>query len=173
MGRSAHGDLAIWDLPREGGPGLAADACLPSLLMCVWKRMRCSTEPPDTASAALGPLPPPSLMYCLQPQSTPLPPTPNLPLQVLEHPQADTVAFPLDDNLFVWHANLRLRRPEEDSVEAPAPAAAAGRLVARLVGIPIHAILIFPDTYPTDGPEIRVFHSLPHPNVSPHLAPLE
>jgi hypothetical protein len=95
---------------------------------------------------------------------------------VLEHPQADAVAFPLDGNLFVWHANLRLRCLEEDSVLVPAPAAPAapaGRLVARLAGVPIHAVFIFPDTYPTDGPEIRVFHSLPHPNVLPHLAPIE
>ena len=70
---------------------------------------------------------------------------------MLEHPQADAVARPLDDNLFVWHANM----------------------VARLAGVPIHAVFVFPETYPTDGPEIRVFHALPHPNVSPHLAPLE
>ena len=63
----------------------------------------------------------------------------------------DVVALPVEDNLLVWHANLR-------AADGP------------LAGLPIHAILAFPHTYPTDGPKIRLYHPLPHPNVAAHMA---
>jgi len=83
--------------------------------------------------------------------------------QVLEHPQADVAACPLENNLFVWHANLR--QPESEVATAKGPWG--------LAGVPIHAVLIFPPTYPSEGPEVRLFHPLPHPNVSAHFAPPE
>ncbi|KAL4434269.1 hypothetical protein ABPG75_000710 [Micractinium tetrahymenae] len=96
--------------------------------------------------------------------------------EVLEHPQLDAVARPLDANLFIWHANLRL--PETEAVEAEAvgaPAAEDGQAAPaqHLAGVPVHAVLVFPETYPTDGPEVRLFHALPHPNVYAHLVPRE
>ncbi len=93
---------------------------------------------------------------------------PMPPAQVLEHPQADAVARPLDSNLFVWHANLRV--PEGAVEEVVGSPAEAGQ---PLSGVALHAVLVFPETYPTDGPEVRLFHALPHPNVYPHLAPRE
>lgn len=91
--------------------------------------------------------------------------------QVLEHPQPDTVARPLDSNLFIWHANLRL--PEAEAAEAAATRSATLPVTQCLAGVPLHVVLLFPETYPTDGPEVRLFHALPHPNVFPHLAPRE
>jgi ubiquitin-protein ligase len=73
------------------------------------------------------------------------------PLQVLEHPQPDAAAMPLEDDLTVWHANLR-------APDGP------------LAGAAIHALMLFPDTYPTEPPEIRLFQALPHPNVRAHPA---
>jgi ubiquitin-protein ligase len=74
-------------------------------------------------------------------------------LQVLEHPQLDAVALPIEANLFCWHANLRCQ-------EGP------------LAGVVLHCVLDFTDLYPSEGPQIRVFHALPHPNVSARPAAL-
>ncbi|GAB4817481.1 hypothetical protein N2152v2_004527 [Parachlorella kessleri] len=67
--------------------------------------------------------------------------------EVLENPLEDAVALPLEDNLFLWHGNVR-------SPEGP------------LADLPLHLLLIFPSSYPTQGPEIRLFHALPHPNIA-------
>ncbi|GAB4817332.1 hypothetical protein N2152v2_004378 [Parachlorella kessleri] len=71
--------------------------------------------------------------------------------EVLENPMEDAVALPLEDNLFVWHANVR-------TSDGP------------LADVPLHFVLLFPDNYPTQGPEIRLFHPLPHPNIAAHTA---
>ncbi|KAL4860149.1 Ubiquitin-conjugating enzyme E2 B [Chlorella vulgaris] len=73
--------------------------------------------------------------------------------EVLEHPQLDAVALPIEANLFCWHANLRCQ-------EGP------------LAGVVLHCVLEFTDLYPSEGPQIRVFHALPHPNVSARPAAL-
>ena len=74
------------------------------------------------------------------------------PPQVLEHPQPDAAALPTEDDLMVWHANLRTQ-------EGP------------LAGLALHALLLFSDDYPARGPAIRLFHALPHPNIALHLSP--
>lgn len=95
--------------------------------------------------------------------------------EVLEHPQPDAVARPLDANLFIWHANLRLPVAEAEEEAGPHATERAAVAVAaqHLAGVPLHAVMVFPETYPTDGPEVRLFHALPHPNVYPHLASRE
>ncbi|EFN51646.1 hypothetical protein CHLNCDRAFT_54899 [Chlorella variabilis] len=72
--------------------------------------------------------------------------------EVLEHPQPDAAALPTEDDLMVWHANLRTQ-------EGP------------LAGLALHALLLFSDDYPARGPAIRLFHALPHPNIALHLSP--
>ena len=39
-----------------------------------------------------------------------------------------------------------------------------------LADLPLHFVLLFPEDFPASGPEIRLFHALPHPNVSAHPA---
>lgn len=114
----------------------------------------------------------PALHAHLRPSSLPLS---CYHTQVLEHPQPDAVARPLDANLFIWHANLRLPVAEAEEEAGPHATERAAVAVAaqHLAGVPLHAVMVFPETYPTDGPEVRLFHALPHPNVYPHLASRE
>uniref|UniRef100_A0A0G4H247 UBC core domain-containing protein n=1 Tax=Chromera velia CCMP2878 TaxID=1169474 RepID=A0A0G4H247_9ALVE len=56
-------------------------------------------------------------------------------------------AAPLDDNLQVWHANLKgTSGPYE--------------------GLVLHLELVFPDSYPANPPKISLFTSIDHPNVT-------
>jgi len=68
--------------------------------------------------------------------------------EVLTNPIPNVAALPLEDDLYVWHGNVR---SEEGS----------------LAGAPIHFILKFPESYPNDPPEIRLLQAVPHPNVKP------
>lgn len=65
---------------------------------------------------------------------------------VLANPLPDVVAQPLEDDLFVWHGNVRSSE-------------------GAMHGQPIHFILAFPHTYPAEPPEVRLFQAVPHANL--------
>jgi ubiquitin-protein ligase len=66
--------------------------------------------------------------------------------EVLENPLPDVLALPLNDNLYLWHGNVR-------SAEGC------------LDGVNVHFVLQFPSDYPAHAPEVRLFSPVPHPNV--------
>jgi ubiquitin-protein ligase len=63
--------------------------------------------------------------------------------------QLNLCASPLEDNLFEWHANIC---PES----------------GRYQGIIIHCILKFPQTYPSEPPEVQIMTGIPHSNIIKH-----
>lgn len=71
-----------------------------------------------------------------------------LRLQVLENPLPNVVGRPLDENIFVWHVNVRA---EDDSNQ--------------LSGGVFHINLVFPPNYPNEGPTLYIGSPLPHPNI--------
>ncbi len=74
--------------------------------------------------------------------------------------------------LRTWGATL-----SQSTLQACAPVTSAFFLLCAvrtsdgpLADVPLHFVLLFPDNYPTQGPEIRLFHALPHPNIAAHTA---
>eukprot|EP00930_Biecheleria_cincta_P025422 TRINITY_DN18106_c0_g2_i1.p1 TRINITY_DN18106_c0_g2~~TRINITY_DN18106_c0_g2_i1.p1 ORF type:complete len:885 (-),score=179.75 TRINITY_DN18106_c0_g2_i1:871-3447(-) len=63
-------------------------------------------------------------------------------------PLPGIAAAPLDEDLQVWHFNLRGARGE-------------------LSGLLVHGVLRFPPRYPIEPPELRLCTPAPHPNVWP------
>ena len=70
--------------------------------------------------------------------------------EVRSNPLPDVVAEPLEDNLFVWHGNLR----------GPAQSPFEGGI--------FHFSITFPADYPAHSPQVQVFSDIPgHPFVQP------
>lgn len=69
-------------------------------------------------------------------------------LEVLCNPLENVVALPLNDNLYIWHGNVRCIEGELD-------------------GLVVHFVLNFPSSYPAAGPECELLSPVPHPNVVP------
>jgi stress response protein SCP2/ubiquitin-protein ligase len=69
--------------------------------------------------------------------------------EIREHPLQDVAAAPLEDNLLVWHVNLR------------APGAILG-------GAVFHLVIEFSENYPAVAPQVNLCTPLPHPNVFPN-----
>ena len=69
-------------------------------------------------------------------------------LQDADVPLVGVSAKPLDNNLFIWHANIK----------APDTSAYYGGV--------FHLEITFPQNYPVSAPSIRLFTDLPHPCVS-------
>ncbi len=57
-------------------------------------------------------------------------------LQVLEHPLADVVALPDEEDLFTWHGNVR------------------GEADSAFTDVPFHFRLTFPQDYPNNPPKV-------------------
>eukprot|EP01025_Chloroclados_australasicus_P014109 TRINITY_DN1659_c0_g1_i2.p1 TRINITY_DN1659_c0_g1~~TRINITY_DN1659_c0_g1_i2.p1 ORF type:complete len:1082 (+),score=76.95 TRINITY_DN1659_c0_g1_i2:206-3247(+) len=66
--------------------------------------------------------------------------------EVLEEKLPNIVARPMEENLFVWHGNVR-------GSEGP------------FLDVPIHFTLTFPQTYPMHPPQCHLATGVPHPNV--------
>ena len=58
---------------------------------------------------------------------------------VLEHPEINVVARPLEDNLFVWHGNVTTSE-------------------GSLAAVPVHFAILFSHDYPSTAPEVRPWH---------------
>jgi ubiquitin-protein ligase/stress response protein SCP2 len=68
--------------------------------------------------------------------------------EIKENPLENVTAAPLDDNLFVWHANVRGAHPP-------------------LSGASFHLVIEFKETYPVQPPSVSLCTPLPHPCVFP------
>ena len=69
-------------------------------------------------------------------------------LQDAEVPLVGVSAKPLDNNMFVWHANIK------------------GPDTSAYYGGVFHFEITFPQNYPVSPPSISLFTDLPHPCVS-------
>ena len=67
--------------------------------------------------------------------------------EVLRNPLPNITARPLENNLFIWHSNLRFRP------------------FGKMNGSVIHLIFTFPKTYPSSPPKLQLCTPLPHANV--------
>ncbi|KAK9845157.1 hypothetical protein WJX84_002851 [Apatococcus fuscideae] len=68
--------------------------------------------------------------------------------EVLENPLPDVAALPLENDLLVWHGNVRGRE---------------GLLADSI----IHFVLTFDESYPARSPQVFLYQAIPHPNVVP------
>ena len=67
-------------------------------------------------------------------------------IEVLRNPLPNVVATPLEDDIFVWHCNVRQAEGQFD-------------------GCTFHIELKFDQSYPSSMPTISLFTPVPHPNV--------
>lgn len=67
--------------------------------------------------------------------------------EIKQNPLTTVSAAPLDDNLFIWHANVM------------------GIDSSPYAGAIFHIELQFPDNYPESPPSVKVLTPIPHPHV--------